>query len=168
MALTHPYTGAIVLVNTPRDANNGATETPAVITRVWPDGTVDAQPFVPGISVRYTKIKLLNDRKAVNDLLKYHYQDLPGHSTVEDDDGNHTHVPGKNSMTGKPWHLSDVGHWVQVAWWPDGADKPELAAAADKPKTDQSTPADPAGEDPSAVRERELVAELAALRASRE
>lgn len=157
MTTKTPRVGGHILVMVPRSSNGGLDHAPATITRVYPNGTVNLHALVDvGEPVRITRATLVADRAAALAILDEHFSHLPGGAAVEDDNGDLVQGPGHNSMTGDPWHRSDVAHWHKVAYW-DAVDAPAAAPVESQAAASVESQAD---------RVARLELELAAARAA--
>lgn len=152
MTTRTPRVGHHVLVMVPRSTNGGLDHAPATVTRVHKQtGKVNLHALVDvGNPIRIDRAQLVADRAAALAVLEEHFKHLPAGRAEPDDDGDLVMAPGVNSMTGEPWHRSDVAHWHAVAYWPTDADADPVDVPAPAPVETQA--------DTIARLERELAA----------
>lgn len=167
--MTQVRIGQVVHAVVPRSTNGGQDHAPAIVTRHAGGGRFDLTVLRADGSVRsMLNAQVLADRAAADDAMRYHYGDLPGHRSKQGDgpDDPPVHIPGTNTLTGEPWHRSDVAHWVPLAYLPD--DKPVEVPTQVRavPLEDDAPPPAPVvveRVETRAEKETRLRAELAAL-----
>jgi hypothetical protein len=128
------HVGKVVLVTVPPEHNNEQDQAPGLITAVHDNGMVQVVVFYRGGVVYRDGVIWCENREKVDELQRYHYQDLPGHGSERGADGKQRHVPGHNPTAGRPWVQADVAHWVRAAWPVDEHDAQADKDARDEPE----------------------------------